>query len=109
MSELRLVVDHLRLNYEGPFDAKDLISHIYAFLRERVFDIHQMKDFEHETNEGKFIEWHARPWKRFSDYARAWPKRRVRRKNCKRGDAVVDKNKGKGGSGKVFSYIDRFL
>ncbi|MEK6869199.1 MAG: hypothetical protein AABX74_03155 [Nanoarchaeota archaeon] len=109
MSEVRLTVDHLRLNYNGPFDAKDLISHVYAFLRERGFDMLQLKDFEHETNEGKSMEWQVRPWKKFTDYARAWPNIRILVKNYKKVDAVVDRKKVKIGSGQVFIYIDLYL
>ena len=53
MSELRLVVDHLRLNYSGPFDDNALFKHITAFLKERGWDIHIEKEFEQNTKTGK--------------------------------------------------------
>ena len=39
MSEMKIVVDHLRLNYNGPFDANALYRHITAFVKEMGFDL----------------------------------------------------------------------
>ena len=109
MSELRLVVDHLRLNYKGPFNANDLIKNIYAFLKERGFDMHNLKDFENNTKTGKQMEWQVRPWKKISDYGRLWPNIRVLVKDYNKVDAMVDNKKIKIGSGSVEIYIDGYL
>lgn len=109
MSELRLVVDHLRFNYTGPFNANELIKHIYAFLKERGFDMLQLKDFEQNTQTGKHMEWQVRPWKKISDYGRFWPNIRVLIKDYHKVDAVVDRKKVKIGNGHVIIYIDGYL
>ncbi len=106
---MRLVVDHLRLNYSGPFSAKDLIKQIYAFLKERGFDLHKLKDFEQNAKNGKSMEWHIRPWKKISDYGRLWPNIRVLVKDYNKVDAILDNKKVKIGSGSVTIYIDCFL
>jgi len=110
MSELKLVVDHLRLNYKGPFNAKDLFKHITAFLKERGFDIKIDKEFEQNTKSGKSMEWQINPWKKVTtDYVHYWPKVRILIKDYKKVDAVMDKKKVKIGNGSVIIYIDGYL
>lgn len=109
MSELRLIVDHLRLNYNGPFDANALFKHINAFLKERGWDIKIDKEFEQNTKSGKQIEWQMNPWKRITDYVRYWPKIRILVKDYKKVDAIVDNKKVKIGSGHATIYIDAYL
>jgi hypothetical protein len=109
MSEMRLIVDHLRLNYNGPFNANELIKNIYAFLKERGFDMHKLKDFEQNTKTGKQMEWQVRPWKKISDYGRLWPNIRVLVKDYSKVDAMVDNKKIKVGNGSVAIYIDGYL
>jgi hypothetical protein len=109
MSEVRLVVDHLRLNYNGPFDANALFKHIAAFLKERGFDTKIEKEFEHNVKSGKQMEWQINYWKRISDYVRYWPKIRILVKDYNKINAVVDKKKVKIGSGSLKIYIDAYL
>ena len=108
MSELRLTVDHLRLNYTGPFDANALYRHITAFTKERGFDIWHHKEFEHDTQAGKHIEWQIRPWKRISDNLRYWIKIRILISNYTKIDAVAENKKTKVGNGKVIIYMDGY-
>ena len=109
MSELRLVVDHLRLNYTGPFDANALFKHINAFLKERGFDIKIDKEFEQNTQTGKQIEWQMKPWKRITDYVRYWPKIRILVYDYNKVNAVVGQKKVKIGNGRALIYIDGYL
>lgn len=109
MSELRLVVDHLRLNYNGPFDANDLFKHINVFLFERGFDLKVDKEFEENTKTGKHIEWQIIPWKRISDYLRHHIKVRILIHDYNKVDAVVDKKKVKIGRGRVVIYLDGYM
>jgi len=109
MSELRLVVDHLRLNYTGPFDANALFKTIQVFLFERGFDLKIDKEFEQNTQNGKFIEWQMKPWKRITDYVRFWPKIRILVYDYNKVNAVVNSKKVKVGNGRVVVYIDGYL
>ena len=109
MSELKIIVDHLRLNYNGPFDAHDLFKHINAFLFERGFDLKVDKEFEHNTKTGKQIEWQIIPWKRISDYTRHHIKVRILVHDYNKVDAVVDKKKVKVGNGRVVMYLDGYI
>lgn len=109
MSELRLTVDHLRLNYTGPFDANALYRILTAFWKEKGFDFWPHKEFEHDTTTGKHIEWQLRPWKQITHDNRHLVKIRVLINNYKKVDAVVNNKKVKIGNGKVVIYLDGYL
>jgi hypothetical protein len=109
MSEVRLIVDHLRLNYSGPFDVKAFYNHITAFVNERGFDIKIDREFELKTKNGKQMEFQINPWKRITDTVRHWIMVRVIIKDYQRVDAIVDNKKVKIGTGKVTMDIDGFL
>jgi hypothetical protein len=108
MSELRLTVDHLRFNYTGPFEASELYRHINAFLKERGFDLWVEKEFEHETKNGKQIEWLIKPWKQISDNLRYFVKVRMLIHDYTRVTAIVDSKKVKVGNGKIEMYFDGY-
>lgn len=108
MSELRLTVDHLRLNYEGPFEANGLYRLITSFTKEKGFDIELTKEFEHDTARGKQIEWQIKPWKRISDHVRHWIKIKVYINDYKKQDVVVQGKKQKIGVGRVTLTIDGY-
>jgi|TARA_Y100000310_G_scaffold216244_1_gene217262 hypothetical protein len=109
MSELRLVVDHLRLNYTGPFDANALFKNINVFLFERGWDSKIEKEFEQNTKTGKQMEVQIRCWKRISDYVRYWPKVRILVYNYNKVDALVNNKKVKVGNGRAVIYIDGYM
>jgi hypothetical protein len=109
MSELVLVVDHLRFNYSGPFEANALFKHISAFLKERGWDYKIDKEFELNTKSGKQIEWQIQPWKRITDYLRYWPKIRILIYDYNKVDAIVNNRKVKVGSGRLVMYIDGYM
>jgi len=108
MTELRLTVDHLRLSYNGPFDANELYRNITSLLKEKGFDLETQKEFEHHTKDGKQIEWQLRPWKQISDNLRYLIKIRILISNYNKVDAVIDKKKVKIGSGKAEVYLDGY-
>jgi len=108
MSELRVTVDHLRLNYNGPFDANALYHLITSFTKEKGFDIELTKEFEHDTARGKQIEWVLKPWKRMSDNVRFIIKVRVLIYDYKKSDVVIQGKKKKLGSGKAVITMDGY-
>ena len=109
MSELRLTVDHLRLNYSGPFDANALYRILTSFWKEKGFDFWPHKEFEHDTKTGKHIEWQLKPWKQIAHETRHLVKIRVLIHNYKKVDAIVDGKKVKIGNGKVKMYFDGYI
>ena len=97
MGHLKMVVDHEKIEYSGPFNANDLFRMIDNFVFERGFDKRQDKDFEHSTPTGKFIEWQISPWKKITDYIRYIIKVRVLCYELLKTDVVaaIDEETGK--------------
>ena len=69
MVERRLVVDHLKLNYEGLVNIHDLQQLIEDWLKQKGFDRREVLNQEIIQPEGKHIHVILAPWKRVSDYA----------------------------------------
>jgi len=109
MSELRHTVDHLRLNYDGPFDAKALHKIMTSFWKEKGFDFETRKESEHDTQTGKHMEWHLKPWKQIAHETRDIVKMRVIINNYNKIDAIINDKKVKIGNGKVVIYLDGYL
>ena len=109
MGETRIIVDHLRLNYTGPFEVKALYKLMTSFWKEKGFDFQSQKEFEHHLKSGKHIEWQLRPWKQVTHNVRHIAKMRVLIYDYKKVDAVVDKKKKKIGQGRVVIYLDGYI
>jgi len=109
MGNLKLVVDHEKIDYSGPFNANDLLKMIENFLWERGFDKRQDKDFEQNTSNGKYLEWQISPWKKISDYIRYIVKVRVLGYDILKTDTLVESKKAKVDNGRVIIVIDGFV
>ena len=70
MSERKIVVDTLRLTYQGLFHLNELYRIIDKWLREKGYDKYERKNFEHIYKDGKQVEVELEPWKKFTDYAK---------------------------------------
>jgi hypothetical protein len=70
MAERRLVVDHMKLSYEGLFNIHELFTLIDHWFREKGFDKREVRNQEHIRPDGKYIEVELQPWKKITDYAR---------------------------------------
>jgi len=68
MSEKFLVVDHLKLGYEGLFNAAEVYNIIASWFFTKHWDWHEEINMERVTPEGKQIHQIFRPWKSVSDY-----------------------------------------
>ena len=56
MAERRLVVDHLRLKYEGLFNATELYKLIDKWLNEKAYDKRELRNQENVRPDGKYVE-----------------------------------------------------
>jgi len=90
MAERRLVVDHMRLKYEGLFNASELYKLIDTWFREKAFDRRELRNEEQVRPEGKYIELVLMPWKKISDYARHVIRLEIRMHNLK--EVVVERD-----------------
>ena len=109
MGHLKIVVDHEKIDYSGPLDIGDLFRMIENFLWERGFDKKQDKDFEQNTERGKFIEWQISPWKKITDYTRYIVKIRVLGYDMLKSNAVHSGKKTKVDNGRIIIVIDGFM
>ena len=109
MGHVKIIVDHDKIEYSGPVDLTDLFRMIENFLWERGFDKRQDKDFEHHTQNGKFIEWQVSPWKWISDYARYIVKIRILGYDLLKAEVVHEHKKTKIDNGRIIIVIDGFV
>ncbi len=109
MANLKIIVDHEKIEYAGPVSMHDLFRHISAWVKEKGFDFKQEKDFEHHTNEGIQIEWQGAPWKKITDYAQYMFKIRILGHNLNKIDVMKDKKKIRIENGKIEITIDAYL
>ena len=68
MVERTLVVDHLKLGYEGLFKASEVYNIISSFFYEKGWDWFEKLNQELVTPTGKQIKIVLEPWKSSSDY-----------------------------------------
>ncbi len=109
MADSRILVDHLKLEYEGPFDLNDLVKFIQRFTFERGFDRKLEKDFEMDTKTGKHVEWQISNWKKITDHVKYVCRVRMLVSNYNKVYMVKDKKKIKVGSGRVVMFFDGLI
>jgi len=68
MAEKKLVIDQMKLTYEGIFDLNGLHRTIDAWFYEKGYDKYEKRNFEHILPTGKDIEIELLPWKKTTDY-----------------------------------------
>ncbi|MFC1768400.1 hypothetical protein ACFLZX_01425 [Nanoarchaeota archaeon] len=109
MSEVRLLVDHIKFEYNGVFDIDSLFKHIQAWLLERGYEKKVDKNYQFDGETGKFIEWQISPWKKISDYNRNIMKLRMLIYDLNEIEVEKDNKKQKMGQAKIICYLDAFL
>jgi len=68
MSEKKLVIDQLKLTFEGIFDLNGLYRTIDAWFYEKGYDKYEKRNYEQALPTGKDIEIELLPWKKTTDY-----------------------------------------
>ena len=109
MVEQRLIIDHLRLSYEGLFSVTELYQLIDTFFREKGFDKKEMRNIEMVKPDGKYIEVELQPWKKITDYARHIIRVEMKCFNIKEVEIEKDGRKIKMNSGRVNFIFDGYL
>ena len=105
----RLVVDHLKITYEGLFSVTDLYQAVDNFFREKGFDKREVRNAEYIKPEGKYIEIEMMPWKKVSDYARHVIRVDMKMFRIKEVIVAQDGHKVKLNKGRINVIIDGFL
>ena len=109
MGHVKIIVDHHKIDYSGPLNVNHLLRMIENFIWERGFDKNQEKDFEQNTERGKFIEWQVAPWKWVTDYTRYIIRVRVLGYDIIKTDAVNNSKKTKVDTGRILIVMDGFV
>jgi len=68
MAYKRLVLDQLKLNFEGIFDLNGLYRTIDGWFYEKGYDKYEKKNYEQVLPTGKDVEIELLPWKKITDY-----------------------------------------
>jgi len=78
MSEKKLIVDQLKLTYEGLFDLTGLWQLIDSWFYEKNYDRWERKNYEQVLPTGKTIEIELLPWKKTTEYFKNTIKVRIK-------------------------------
>lgn len=105
MSEKRIIVDDMKVQYEGLFDAKDLYRVIENWIKDNGYDKKEQMNTEHVSHSGKFVEIKFAPYKTITDYAKLVVKLKVTMNDVKDVEVKKDSHKMHLQQGKVtFSF-----
>jgi len=109
MGDTKLVVDHLKLEYQGVFSVRDLFRMFTRWCKERAYEKGGDYISEQNTENGKYIEYFYYPWKKDTSEVRFFMKIRLLIYDLKKVDMMVDEEKKRLDHGKVILYLDGFL
>jgi hypothetical protein len=109
MAERNLIVDRMRLSYEGLFSVPELYKVIDTWFREKGYDKREKKNIERVTADGKYIELVLEPWKKITDYAKNVIQIRMIMTDIKEVEIEKDGIKTKINQGKISMVMDAFF
>jgi hypothetical protein len=109
MSEREVILDKVRLNYEGLFSIPDLYRTIDEWFEEKNYDKRELKNIERVSADGKYIEIELLPWKKVSDYAKNEIRLRIIMTNIKDVEVEKDGVKVKLNQGSLQIVFDGYL
>lgn len=109
MVEREIIVDRLRLVYEGLFSVPELYKLIDEWFRMKGYDKREKKNTEVVRPEGKYIEIEIEPWKKVTDYAKNVIKIRLIMSDITDVEVEKDNLKVKLNKGKVSLVFDAYL
>ena len=109
MSDLKIIVDHMKLEYSGLMDVKELFKLINRWLHERHFQKKEDKCHEQNLPEGKFIEYEISQWKKITDYVKYIYKIRALFYDLKKVEIKKGNKKVQIDQGRVLIYFDGYI
>ncbi len=109
MGERYLVVDRLKLSYEGLFNASELYNLIVSFFYEKGWDWYEKFNEEQVTAQGKQIKMILAPWKSSSDYYKISIHMRIHMSDVRDVEVEVDGKPTKVNHGVVRILFDGYV
>ncbi len=109
MGEIEIIVDKLRLQFEGLFSVKDFYFMIDEFFEDRNYDRREIRHIERVAAEGKYIEFEWLPWKKYTDYVKSEIRIRAVLSDIKEVEIDKDGSKIKLNKGNIKIVLDGYL
>jgi len=109
MGEVNHVVDHLKLEYKGVFDLREMFRMFTRWYAESPYEKGGDYASEQHTSSGKYLEYCYYPWKKQTDYIRYFQKIRLLIYELKKVNMMVDGKKKVMDHARVVIYIDGFV
>lgn len=109
MAERDIIVDKMRMTYEGLFSVTELYKMIDEWFEEKNYDKKELKNVEKVTPEGKYIEIIVEPWKKVTDYAKNVIRIRMIMTDIKDVEVEKDGVKVRLNQGKIQMVFDGYL
>ena len=110
MGEVHHVVDHLKLEYRGVFNIREMLSGLGRWMKENPYEKGGDYMSEQHTAHGKCIEYTYWPWKKETyPYVRLYMKVRILIYDAKKVDVLVGKKKMTLDHGRILIYLDGLL
>ncbi|MBS3097529.1 hypothetical protein J4209_01895 [Candidatus Woesearchaeota archaeon] len=109
MVEKKIVVDQLRLSYNGVFDINDFYNAVEDWIQEKGMEKETKKKLEHVMPHGKKLEWYIECWKSVASYAKTIVRMRALFDEVKEVQIVKNKSKRRLNQGKVLIILDGIL
>lgn len=109
MVEKKILVDGLRLSYNGPFEVVEFYRFVEDWIQSRGKEKELKKKLEYSTPNGKKIEWNIEIWENIADYAKSVVRMRALFNDVKEVYIVKDKHKRKINAGQVLIIFDGYL
>ena len=109
MGDVRIIVDHLKLEYSGVFNTKDMFKLIGTWFNDRFIQKRESKNFEQNLADGKYIEYEIQYWKKITDYHRFIYKLRLLMFGLKKVEIVENDKKISVDQGRALFYLDGYI
>jgi len=109
MVEKKLVVDELRLHYDGVFDILEFYKFVEDWMDNNGYQKELKKKAEYVEANGKKLEWFLEIWKMPSDWAKELVRMRAIFSNVKEVELKKGRHTRKMNQGSVLIIFDGFL
>ena len=109
MSEKALIIDQMKMTYEGIFDMNGLWRLIHSWFYEKGYDFWPHKNYEQVMPTGKEIEIEVLPWKKTTEYFKNIIRIRIKATEVKDVEIELRGKKMKMNQGKIRIVFDAYL
>ncbi|MFC1691155.1 hypothetical protein ACFL0W_03140 [Nanoarchaeota archaeon] len=109
MSDKKVIVRDLKLEYEGLFDLEEIHYMMATFFRDKWYDYREMESEEYHSPDGKQVHIHYHPWKKFTDYYRAIMKMELLATNMKEVEVDIEGHSKRMLRGKIIITFQAWL